>query len=339
MRLKTLNSSIDGVVPLKRTYDIRIRNAIATSRNPNLFPELNVPRSTALQWIREGYKVVVTHPEFDHSLERLTIENTVLRNKCEADKAKVGLVKSSLSVLGFQMQYVRVASSELKEKLLLAIKEANIHVPLQECLQMIGLTSARYHSWVKRQIKCSLGDLSSCPRLSPSKITRTEINTIKDFVTAKEFSHFSISSLAWFAKREGNVFASASTWYRIVRDHKLRRSGERIYPPKSKIGIRASLPNQIWHLDMSVFRIMSGPKVYIQAIIDNASRFVLAWEVSTTYGGASTKKLIEQAFETAKKLSKITFTPNLFVDSGTENLNREVNLLVSQKKIIRTISE
>jgi hypothetical protein len=42
MPLKTLSSSIDGVVPLKRTYDIRIRNAIATSRNPNLFPELNI---------------------------------------------------------------------------------------------------------------------------------------------------------------------------------------------------------------------------------------------------------------------------------------------------------
>ncbi len=232
----------------------------------------------------------MTHPEFDHSLERLTIENTVLRNKCEAEKTKIGLVKSSLSVLGFQMQYVRVASSELKEKLLLAIKEANIHVPLQ-CLEMIGLTSARYHSWVKRQIRCSLGALSSCPRLSPSKITRTEVNTIKDYVTVKEFCHFSISSLAWFAKREGNEMASASAWYRIVRDHKLRRSGERIYPPKSKIGIKASLPNQIWHLDMSVFRITSGPKVYIQAIIDNASRFVLAWEVSTTYGGASTKRL------------------------------------------------
>jgi len=28
---------------LKRTYDIRIKNAIATSRNPNLFPEINIP--------------------------------------------------------------------------------------------------------------------------------------------------------------------------------------------------------------------------------------------------------------------------------------------------------
>ncbi len=72
-----------------------------------------------------------------------------------------------------------------------------------------------------------------------------------------------------------------------------------------------------------MFRIRSGPNVYIQATIDSASRFVLSWEVSMTYGGASTKKLIEQALETADRLSKIAFNPNLFVDSGTENLNIE----------------
>ncbi len=49
MCLKTVNSNIDGVVPLKLTYDIRIRNAVATSPNPNLFPELNIPRCIALQ--------------------------------------------------------------------------------------------------------------------------------------------------------------------------------------------------------------------------------------------------------------------------------------------------
>ncbi len=50
-------------------------------------------------------------------------------------------------------------------------------------------------------------------------------------------------------------------------------------------------------IDVSVFRIMNGAKVYIQAIIDNASRYVLAWEVTQTYGGANTKALIEKALE------------------------------------------
>ncbi len=46
----------------KRTYDIRLRNAIARSGDPDLFPDLSIPRSTALQWIRQGVKDVVTHP-------------------------------------------------------------------------------------------------------------------------------------------------------------------------------------------------------------------------------------------------------------------------------------
>jgi hypothetical protein len=70
------------------------------------------------------------------------------------------------------------------------------------------------------------------------------------------------------------VFASATAWYRIVREFNFRRPGVRIYPPKPKIGIRALEPNQIWHVDVSVFRIVNGAKAYIQAIIDNASRCV-----------------------------------------------------------------
>ena len=68
---------------------------------------------------------------------------------------------------------------------------------------------------------------------------------------AKEFSHFTINSLAWFGKGEGKVFASAFSRYRIIRVYKLRRAGERKYPPKPKIGVRAPLQNQIWHLDLS----------------------------------------------------------------------------------------
>ena len=34
-----------------RCYDHRVRNTIVESANPDLFPELEIPRSTALDWI------------------------------------------------------------------------------------------------------------------------------------------------------------------------------------------------------------------------------------------------------------------------------------------------
>lgn len=79
------------------------------------------------------------------------------------------------------MQYVRVAIGNLKEKLLSAITTAWNHHSLKDCLESIGLTAARYHSWVKRKIKCILPDQSTCPKLS----------------------------------RQQMVFASVSAWYRI----------------------------------------------------------------------------------------------------------------------------
>lgn len=61
-------------------------------------------------------------------------------------------------------------------------------------------------------------------------------------------------TLAQFAQRIGKVFASASTWYRLVREHRWRRARQRVHPAAPKVGIRAARPNQIWHIDTSVLR-------------------------------------------------------------------------------------
>jgi transposase InsO family protein len=124
-----------------------------------------------------------------------------------------------------------------------------------------------------------------------------------------------------------------------VRDFNLRRPGVRIYPQKPKIGIRALAPNQIWHVDVSIFHIVNGAKVYIQGILDNASRYVLAWQVTQDYGGANTKALIEKALEVANRISGNVGIPNLFADDGTENQNKDVDSLVKAGKIIRTIAQ
>ncbi len=97
-----------------------------------------------------------------------------------------------------------------------------------------------------------------------------------------------------------------------MREFNLRRPGVRLYPQKPKIGIRALARNQIWHVDVSVFRIVNDARVFIQAIIDNASRYVLAWQVTQDYGGANTKELIETALEVANRFSGNVGIPNRF---------------------------
>ena len=82
-------------------------------------------------------------------------------------------------------------------------------------------------------------------------------------------------------------------------------------------------------------RLQDGTRGYIQAIIDNYSRYTLAWKVTSEYGGMHTKELIEQALNKAFEL-RMELTPNIFVDNGSENINQHVDDLITENKITRT---
>ena len=43
----------------RRSYDYRIKAQVVATGNPNLFPELEIPRSTASSWLHRGLGDVV----------------------------------------------------------------------------------------------------------------------------------------------------------------------------------------------------------------------------------------------------------------------------------------
>ena len=159
-------------------------------------------------------------------------------------------------------------------------------------LRILGLDSGRYHAWRRAENACELTDRSSCPRTNPGQLTATEVATIKDMVLSPECRHMPLGTLARYAQRMGKVFASASTWAKLVRDHGWRRPRQRVHPTKPTIGVRASRPNQIWHIDTSVIRLIDGTKVYLQAVVDNFSRKILAWVVAEHFDPSSTCQVL-----------------------------------------------
>jgi len=90
-------------------------------------------------------------------------------------------------------------------------------LPLRSVLRAIRLSPSRYHHWNPEQ-QCALDDSPSCPRLSPQQLTAAEVEAIQDLVTSQEYRHVPTGFLALLAQRIGKVFASASTWYRLIRD-------------------------------------------------------------------------------------------------------------------------
>lgn len=321
-----------------RRYDPRLKNLVATSKDIGRFERLGIPSSTLRDWQRKGPQDFFTLPEFELSSVDLVEESLSIKAKLNSVLAEQELVIKTIRIFGFQIQYKRLPSASAKADIIGAIKHAASVLPLQACLAAIGLNAARYHHWLKRQVSCLLEDRASCPRVSPSQLTGTEVNAIKKLYTSAEFAHFSMASLSWLAKKTGEVVASASTWSRVIRDLELKRNRVRVYPPKSKVGVRASAPGQLWHLDLTILRLQDGTRAFVQAVIDNFSRYVLAWKVAKDYGGLRTKELLLQAIAKATDLG-LSVVPNVYVDSGSENLNEHVDGLVGSKLIARTVAQ
>ncbi len=134
------------------------------------------------------------------------------------------------------------------------------------------------------------------------------------------------------------MFASTTTWCPLVQGEKLRVPRERVYPRPPRLGIRAASPCQIWHVDLTILRLQDGTTAFIQAIIDNASRYVLAFHVADGYGGLRTKTLLKRALTVANRAGDL-FKPNVLCDSGTENLNALVDSLIEAESIERTVAQ
>ena len=59
-------------------------------------------------------------------------------------------------------------------------------------------------------------------------------------------------------------------------------------------GIRASKPDEIWHIDTTVIRLLDGTHVYLHAVIDNFSRRILSWRLTERFDpGTSAEILVE----------------------------------------------
>ena len=152
-------------------------------------------------------------------------------------------------------------------------------------------------------------------------------------VAATEYRHMPLRTLSVYAQRAGQVFASATTWAKLVRQRGWRRPRRRVYPEKPKTGIRATRPNEYWHIDVTVIRLLDDTKCYLHAVIDNFSRRILSWRLARRLDPLTTCEILSEA---GKDLS---LTPTVIADSGVENVNTRVDQLMAEGVVRRVLAQ
>jgi hypothetical protein len=172
----------------RRAYDHRIKEQIVRMGDPDLFPELAIPRRTALSWVRRGVGDVVTLEDEDwepaHNVRVAKLERRVAMLS-----AILRLVLTLLRVSGFELERARIPDAANKRHLLRAIERARKAMPVSAALRVLRLSSARYYAWVRADGACALDDRPSCPRSKVQRLTYGEVQYTRasrrlDFVRA-----------------------------------------------------------------------------------------------------------------------------------------------------------
>ncbi len=161
----------------RRTYDYRIQEAICESGDRDLFPELKIPRSTIRSWVHRGVPDVITSDLAARDHADLLAEIHHLHHRTALLGAVVGLLIAMLRASKVRPDYERFPEGDAKKTLLRAIERAGKALPPNAALRIVRLSYSRYHSGCRAEAGCDLDDQTSCPRVVPTRLTPSEVES------------------------------------------------------------------------------------------------------------------------------------------------------------------
>ena len=173
-------------------------------------------------------------------------------------------------------------------------KDVLIHVENQsghkrKMLAELGIPRSTYYRWRQGQNK-------SKHRVRPwNRITPNEERRI--LAVAREFPELSSRQLsAWITDNEGFA-VSESTVYRILRREGLVKHQEIQLKAAKEYHTKTRRPHQMWATDASYFRVVAWGYYYLVTVMDDYSRFILAWKLQKDMSANSLIEVVQAAVD------------------------------------------
>ena len=159
----------------------------------------------------------------------------------------------------------------------------------RQALAVLGVPRSSYYRW--RQ-----GQPGSGYRGRPwNRITPNEERRI--LVVARESPELSSRQLAaWITDNEGFA-VSESTVYRILRREGLVKRQENQLSAAKEYHTKTTRPHQMWATDASYFRVVGWGYYYLVTVMDDYSRFILAWKLQKDMSADSLIEVVQEAVD------------------------------------------
>lgn len=323
-----------------KSYHSSIKICYALGIENHLLPQdfLNsIKPSTAHYWKKENADKYIGSEfasNINHNLDDMQIiyDQKVTQLK----RIFVSFCKVYLTVLGFigEKEFKSIIKQNRNTVVHLIENISSTSFEQNLICKFLKITPKSFQIWKRYQnYYCDFSLINLCFKKVPQQISKNEIAVLKQFMSNKRFFHWSIASVWGLAFKQGKTSMSRATWYRYTKYLGLNVVRTAYRKKRKRISTRAQTVNEIWHMDVTMYKTIDNVTFYIYTIVDNFSRKIMAYTISEKLSAKIRLQSLKHAIDNEFNIN-LNSSLDLIVDGGSENNNHTIHDFIKNQQVL-----
>ena len=201
------------------------------------------------------------------------------------------------------------------------------HLPTKQTLDMLGIPRSTFYRWYDLYLEDGLdglSDKSPSPKSVWSRIPDDHRDDLIEF--ALEHEALTSRELAVKYTDEKRYYVSESSVYRILKEADLITAPDYVViKAAEEFKDKTTAINQMWQTDFTYFKIIGWGWYYLSTILDDYSRYIIAWKLCSTMRASDVTETIELALAaTGCDQAVVQHKPRLLSDNGSCYISGEL---------------
>ena len=210
------------------------------------------------------------------------------------------------------------------------------HLGVRPTLEKLGIPKTTFYRWYDRYQsfgEAGLADRSS----SPGRVWNRIPDGVRDKIIdlALEETELSPRELAVRFTDTKGYFVSEASVYRLLKSHDLITSPAFvIIKADDEFRDKTTAPNQLWQTDFTYLKVIGWGWFYLSTILDDYSRYIIAWKLCTTMKADDVTDTLKLALETSGcDKAHVAHKPRLLSDNGSSYISGDLAEWLEDQKM------
>ncbi len=210
------------------------------------------------------------------------------------------------------------------------------HLPIKRTLDKLGIPRTTFYRWYDDFQTLGMEALKDrSPK--PSRVWNRIPDIIRNKIVklALEETDLSPRELAIRFTDTENYFVSEASVYRLLKAHDLITSPAFIVmKAANEFKDKTTAINQLWQTDFTYLKVMGWGWFYLSTILDDFSRYIIAWKLCSTMKTSDVTDTLELALQASGcDQAKVLHKPRLLSDNGASYISGDLAAWLSDKKM------